>query len=263
MTYKEIKKEVKSVYKKEKRAKKSYCKKEIKQLKYERNEALSAAMPQKIADRQKYNGPKLSVLEEIGNAVTHGVGSIFSIIAFIFMLIKADSASEMVAAYVYFFGLFVLFTMSCLYHAFPHGSTVKRVFRRFDHSSIYLLIGATFSPLLLSYIGGFNGIMFLIIQWTIIAVGITLIGVFGPGRLRWLHMPLYFILGWSALLFMPRMLRDSPSFSAWIIGGGAAYTIGIIPYKIKKHASHFIWHIFVLAAAVIQWIGIYIYIYLK
>lgn len=95
--------------------------------------------------------------------------------------------------------------MSTLYHAFPYGSKVKRIFRRFDYSSIYLLIGASFAPILLCYIGGIYGTIFVIIQWIIIITGVTLIAVFGPTRLKFIHFPLYFILGWSALIFVPKM----------------------------------------------------------
>jgi hemolysin III len=50
--------------------------------------------------------------------------------------------------------------------------------------------------------------------------------------------------------------------ATWILLGGIIYTVGIIPFAIKMNASHFIWHFFVLAGAVVQWVGIFKYIYL-
>ena len=100
-------------------------------------------------------------MEEIGNAVTHGVGALFAVAAIVLMMVKGDSVEELVGAAIYSVGLFVMFGISALYHAFPYGSAVKRLFRRFDYSSIYLLIGATFAPILLAYIGGVKGIVFL------------------------------------------------------------------------------------------------------
>ena len=108
--------------------------------------------------------PKRPLLEEIGNAVTHGVGALFAPFAFVLMLLKSDSLMDYLGASVYFFGLFVMFLMSCLYHSFKHGSTVKRIFRRFDYSSIYLLIGATFAPILLSFVGGILGNVYFALQ---------------------------------------------------------------------------------------------------
>ena len=211
--------------------------------------------------KAKANPPRRATLEEIGNAITHGLGSVFAVIAFILMMIMSDSVAEYVGAGIYFFGLFVMFTMSCLYHSFRYGRKVKRIFRRFDYSSIYLLIGATFAPILLCFIGGMYGAIFCTVQWLIIATGITFIGVFGPTKLRWLHFPLYMVLGWSALLFIPKMLANNIPVFLWILAGGIVYTLGIIPFAMNKKVSHFIWHIFVLAGAVIQWTGIYLYIY--
>ncbi len=258
MTQKEIRSDYKSQRKK---AKKEY-KIEKKAIKNDYKTRLD-----EYFDSDEYNvvanPPRRSVLEEIGNSVTHGVGSVFSIVAFVLMLISAKTTEQYVGAVVYFFGLFVMFTMSCLYHAFRYGSKVKRLFRRFDYSSIYLLIGATFTPILLCYYGGTFGIVFCAVQWAIIATGITFIGVFGPTKLKWLHFPLYVILGWSALLFVPKMITEDLSLFLWILGGGVIYTLGIIPFAIKKKVSHFLWHFFVLFGAIIQWIGIYLYIYLR
>ena len=179
------------------------------------------------------------------------------------MLKSYNGAYELVGAIVYATGLFIMFTMSCLYHAFLHGSAVKRLFQRFDYASIYILIGASFAPILLSYIGGVFGLVFFIIQWCVIVTGITLISVFGPSRLKFIHMPLYVVLGWCAIIFLPRMFQFDLYFAFFILGGGIVYSVGIIPFSLKTKVAHFIWHFFVLFGAVIQWIGVYLYIYLK
>lgn len=221
----------------------------------------------KINEEPKINmtkeAPYRGVLEEIGNAISHGIGSVFSIIAFILMFLKCREPIEYVASSIYFFGLFVLFTMSCLYHSFPYGSKVKKVFRRFDYSSIYLLIGATFAPLTLMYVGGKFGLIFCICQWIIIITGITMVCVFGPGRLKWLHFPLYLILGWSALIFLPQMIKNDLIMFLFILSGGIIYTLGLIPFTIDKKVSHFLWHIFVLFGAIVQWLGIYLFMFCK
>lgn len=214
-------------------------------------------------EKQIVNPPYRTVLEEIGNSVTHGIGSILSIVFYVLMLIHSNTVNEYIASTIYFLGLFFEFTMSTLYHAFPYGSKVKRIFRRFDYSSIYLLIGASFAPILLCYIGGIYGTIFVIIQWIIIITGVTLVAVFGPTRLKFIHFPLYFILGWSALIFVPKMFVNDFNLFLYILGGGIIYTLGIIPFFIDKKVSHFIWLFFVLAGAIVQWLGIYIYLYLK
>ena len=258
MSIKDLKKKYKSEVKNEKR-KFSDIKK---RLKNEHKISVEALYESGEAIRPK-DPPKRALLEEIGNAVTHGVGSLFAVVAYILMLFSSDSFFEYLGASIYFFGLFVMFTMSCLYHSFPHGTGVKRLFRRFDYSSIYLLIGATFAPPLLCVVGGTFGLVFFAVQWIIIATGITLVGVFGPTRLRFIHIPMYVVLGWSALMLMPSLISASFSLAMWILAGGVIYTLGIIPFTMKMKVSHFIWHFFVLAGAVVQWIGIYLFIYLN
>jgi hemolysin III len=261
-SFKKEKRGIKSAYKKTKRNNRAEYKYRMDELKTQHIEdvALNYTSRGKQAPQ---NPPKRHLLEEIGNAVSHGLGSLFAVVAIIFMATHAEDVYETVGAWVYFFGLFVMFTMSCLYHAFPHGSRVKRLFRRFDYSSIYLLIGATFAPILLSYVGGVFGLVFFIIQWAVIITGITLVSVFGPTRLKFIHFPLYILLGWCGIMFLPHMLKGDPWFAFYILGGGVIYSLGIIPFAMKNRVAHFVWHFFVLAGALMQWVGVYSYIYLK
>lgn len=253
-------KEIKTNYKAKRKELKRDYKQKMKIVKEEYRSNLETYRLENI-NPNIINPPKRGVLEEIGNAVTHGIGSIFAIIALILMLKYSNTNTKILSTIIYFFGLFIMFTMSCLYHSFRYGSCVKRIFRRFDYSSIYLLIGATFVPLLLVYIGGTFGIIFFIIQWIIIITGVTLIGVFGPGKIRPLHITLYIVLGWSGLIIIPQMIKNDISLFYYILGGGLIYTIGIIPFALKKKAAHFIWHFFVLLGAIVQWIGIFLYVY--
>ena len=266
-------KEIKKKYKTEKHTAKSEYKAERRKNKLEYKRRMTLIADGRIADiaerakaqgkRPPVNPPRRPVLEEIGNAVSHGVGALLGVVAFVFMLLYSDGWVERVGASVYFFGLFIMFSMSCLYHAFAHGSTVKRLFRRFDYSGIYLLIGATFAPILLSYVGGTFGIVFFIVQWIIIVTGITFIAIFGPTRLKFLHTPLYLILGWCGVIFVPNMLSRDPWFIFYILGGGVIYSLGLIPFAMKTKVAHFIWHFFVLAGAIFQWVGVFKFIYLR
>lgn len=257
------KKEVKRNYKHQRRKLKDEYRQRKSAIRSQYLEELGASLDESDKPRPA-EPPKRSVLEEIGNSVTHGVGAIFAIVAFILMCVASEGGREYVGAAIYFVGQFVMFTVSCLYHAFRHGSAVKRLFRRFDYSCIYLLIGATFAPILLCYSEAWYNILFLIIQWAIISFGITFIGVFGPNKLRIMHIPLYLLLGWCGVFFIPEMLaRADYTLFGFILGGGVVYSLGIVPFALNKKAAHFIWHFFVLAGAVIQWVGIYINIYLK
>lgn len=205
--------------------------------------------------------PKLTILEEVGNAVVHGIGAGLAIAGFIPLLLKSDTGLKVMASCFYGISLFLLMIMSTLYHAFKSGSKVKRLWRRFDYCSIYLLIGGTFAPLYLVYWGNTLGIIIFSIQWALIVLGIVMISVFGPGRFKWLHFSLYFIIGWSGLVFLPDWFHNNRPLMWMILIGGVVYTVGMIPFTKDKKYSHFIWHFFVMIGAILHWIGIYYYIY--
>ena len=151
--------------------------------------------------------------------------------------------------------------MACLYHSFKSGSRVKRLWRRFDYSSIYLLIGGTFAPLYLVYWGNTLGITLFCIQWALIVIGISIIAIFGPGRFSWIHFTLYFTIGWSGLMFIPSLIKHNIPLLLFIIIGGIIYTVGMIPFVRDKKYDHFKWHFFVLVGAILHWIGIYLFLY--
>ncbi len=205
--------------------------------------------------------PVLTTLEEVGNAITHGIGAALSIAGFVLLLLKSDTGLKIMASCFYGICLILLFLMSCLYHSWKTGLFVKKLWRRFDYSSIYLLIGGTFAPLCLVYWGNTPGLVMFCIQWALIIMGITFIGVFGPARLMSLHFTLYFLIGWSGLLFVPGMIKNDLWLFFMILGGGLLYTFGMIPFVKDKKGDHFIWHIFVLLGATAHWFGIYLFVY--
>ena len=205
--------------------------------------------------------PKRSVLEEIGNAVTHGVGALFAIAGFVLLLLRSDTSVKVMCSIVYGFCLIMMFLMSCLYHSFKWGTKVKRLWRRFDYISIYLLIGGTFTPMWLLFWQGELGTTLCIIQWAVIAAGITFVAIFGPGRPKALHITLFIVLGWSGLVFLPRLIRENLPLFFTTLGGGIVYTLGIIPFVMKRKGAHFLWHFFVFFGAVIHWFGIYLFLY--
>ena len=211
--------------------------------------------------RIKNEPPRLTLWEEVFNSVSHGLGAGLAVAAMVLLLTQSHSGLEIMATCFYGISMVVMMLSSSIYHAMPSGSRIKQVCRRFDYTSIYLLIGGTFAPILLMYLGGTMGIVLFCVQWGIILCGVTLVFVFGPGRWRPLHFTLYFLLGWSGLLFIPMFYLHRPMLLWFILAGGLLYTLGMIPFARKGKWNHCVWHMFVLAAAVLHWMGIYTQIY--
>lgn len=212
-------------------------------------------MELKIEEEKKKSRPQ-SLGEEIGNAVTHGLGFIFALVSTILMCIKADGAKAILSVVVFGLGFMFLYISSCLYHSFKTGSKVKKIFRVFDHSSIFLLIGGTYAPVLLIGVGGTIGWIFFIGQWLIIATAITLRATM-PRKNTIIQVILCVLLGWSGLVFMPNLFRLSQPFFWMILIGGVVYSAGILFYGLDKRWFHFVWHFFVLGGTILHFIGIY------
>ena len=226
-----------------------------------KNKKIEDKKLRKLRIKELNEPPKLTILEEVGNSVTHGVGALLAIVAMVLLLVKSDTGLKVMASCFYGISLLLLMIMSCLYHAFKSGSKVKRLWRRFDYSSIYLLIGGTFAPLYLVYWGNTLGIVLFCVQWSLIILGITIISVFGPGRFSWIHFTLYFVIGWSAVMFFPQWIKNDLPLFFTILIGGVIYTLGMIPFAKNRKYDHFKWHFFVLAGAIIHWFAIYLFIY--
>ena len=197
--------------------------------------------------------------EEIANAVSHGVGALLAIAGLVLMILKAKTAEAVVGVTLFGVTAIMLYTMSCLYHSFKKDTIVKRVFRRFDHLSIYLLIGGTYLPIFLIIFKHPIDVIFICIQWSVITLGVILKSV-NFKKYKALHIVLYLILGWSGVaVFQPLWAASKEAFF-WILGGGVAYTLGVVFYALKWKYSHFVWHLFVIAGTTLHFFAIYLHL---
>ena len=107
--------------------------------------------------------------EEIANFVSHTVGAGLSILGFILLIIRAswvNSIPAIISFIIFGLGLITLYTMSSIYHGLKPG-TAKMVFEILDHSAIYILIAATYTPFLILVVKSPTGMLVLWIQWII------------------------------------------------------------------------------------------------
>ncbi len=202
--------------------------------------------------------------EEIANAISHGVGSLLSIAATAVLIIYAACFSDalaVVSSALYGATLIILYTNSTLYHSLTN-KTAKKVFRIFDHCSIFLLILGTYIPVSLSLMRNWIG-------WTLFGInmGCTVLGiVFNSINLEKatkISLILYIIMGWSVLLtaipvFKVIFSKGIGAFLLLLIGG-ISYTVGVVFYKSKKKYMHFIWHLFVLMGSVLHYFFVLFY----
>lgn len=204
-----------------------------------------------------------TVGEEIANSVTHGIGSALSIAACVLLIVaaaKSGSAMKVVCASIYGACLIILFTMSTLYHAIVPPKA-KKVFRVFDHISIFILIAGSYTPIALISVGGWIGWTMFGIVWGMCILGIVLNSI-SIEKFKVFSMIAYISMGWCVVAAIKPVINalNIPAL-IFLVSGGVAYTLGIVFYALKKiKYMHSIWHLFVLAGAILQYFCIQLYV---
>jgi len=207
--------------------------------------------------------PKVSLGEEIGNSVTHGVGALLSLAGMALLILRAvryGTPVQIASVSIYGVSLFLLHLSSTLYHAL-HAPRAKRVFWVFDHASIFLLIAGTYTPFLLIALWGTWGLTLMIAIWTLAIAGIVLKSLF-IGKFRKSSVVLYVLMGWLIVIAGRELWIKVPHEALMLLGaGGLSYTAGVAFYCWKKLPfSHMIWHLFVLGGSACHYFAILLYL---
>ena len=122
--------------------------------------------------------------EEISNAISHGLGWVFSIVATVLMVVAAarnGKAVNVVAASVFGASMINLYMSSTMNHSLRLGSKAKDFFHNYDQVAIYLLIAGTYTPIALVALKGDWGWTMFGLQWGLALVGV-IVKLFVPNK---------------------------------------------------------------------------------
>lgn len=191
------------------------------------------------------------------------------VIASLVLFILSKSTFKFAVA-IYSITAILLFSVSAVYHRVPWSPSKKKIWRRFDHANINLLIAGSYTPFAVALLQGRDRTILLSVVWIGAATGVAM-RIFWLGAPRWLYVANYLLLGWVAVAYMPELYRAG---GLWvllpIIIGGLFYSVGAIFYALKRPGRdakyfgfHELFHIFVLAAWISQYVAISVAIYSK
>ncbi len=204
--------------------------------------------------------------EEIANAITHGIGTALAIAALVLLIVF--SAIKGTVWHVVSFSIFgatlvILYLESTLYHSLTNKKA-KRLFRKFDHMSIFLLIAGTYTPFCLTVLRGTLGWIIFGIVWGSTIVGIVLKAFF-TGKKDILSTVLYVVMGWLIVIAIKKLyLTMTFSGFVFLVSGGILYTVGALFYSIDKiKFNHGIWHLFVIGGSVCHFFSVMSLLYVK
>ncbi len=214
--------------------------------------------------KQKVNQPKhYSPTEEKINVISHAVGFFVSIVALVFLVMRAVSYGNVlhvVSFTIFGVSLMVLYAASSLYHNSKQPE-IRSKLKIFDHASIYVLIAGTYTPYTLVTLEGTTGWIIFGVSWGIALVGITL-KLFFTGRFSIASTIMYVLMGWVIIFAINPLIQNLSSQGLfWLFLGGVAYTLGAVLYSIKKiKFNHAIFHILVLIGSFCHFVSIYFYV---
>ncbi|ANZ99974.1 hemolysin III [Carnobacterium divergens] len=202
------------------------------------------------------------IVNEVFNAITHGIGVGLSIAGLVLLLIKGTqngSALEVVSYAIYGTTLILLYLASTLFHSLMF-TKAKKIFQIFDHSSIYLLIAGTYTPYCLVTVGGPLGWSLFGVIWLMAILGVVYKCIW-LGKYQNASTVIYIIMGWLCLIAMKPLYSGLGPIGFWLlVAGGVSFTVGALVYSMRSvRFMHVLWHLFVMLGTGFMYFSILLY----
>lgn len=189
--------------------------------------------------------------------VSHQVAFFVAILATVLLVLRAPPGRPSLAAGVFGAGLVTLFGTSALYHRVAWSSVARQRMRRADHSAIFVLIAAGYTPLFALVERSTGGHAALAVVWAGALVGITK-SMAWPSAPKWVTAALCVGLGWLAVgEVVDRASRISSPGLPLLVASGLVYSLGAVVYAVKRpdplprvFGYHEVFHALVVLASV-------------
>ncbi len=133
------------------------------------------------------------------------------------------------------------------------------MWRRLDHSTIFLAIAGAYTPVAVAGLDGWHRTVTLVIAWggTLIGVALQWVPIAIP---RALFAIVYMLVGWSMAPFLPDLYRGlGIAGLTLLLAGGLAYSAGAVVYSLKRpdpwprvFGYHEVFHLLTVIGAALQ-----------
>src|SRR4051794_25265792 len=205
---------------------------------------------------------ELRELRPLLRGVTHAYAFWAALIAGVVLTVLAPAGTARVAAVVYGIGLCALFAASGTYHRWRWTPRWRPLLRRIDHSTIFVFIAASYTPVALLVMHGTLRWAILVAVWAGALIGVVL-------SVAWITAPrvlsagCYLALGWVAVAATPQLVhRLGVAPLVLLAAGGLLYSVGAVVYATKRpnpwpgtFGFHEVFHALVIAAAAVQFVA--------
>lgn len=210
-------------------------------------------------------------LREPINGITHLVGAVLSLFAFIAMIIKVIMIEGTFIDYfsisLFGAGMILLYSASATYHSVISTPSVIKALKRLDHSMIFILITGSYAPLCLIALSNSAGYTL----FTAVAIAAVIGIIFKICWItcpKWVSSAIYIGIGWFAIfaIYPLSKVLSTPGLVLLILGG-VMYTVGGVIYALKSpkirigaFGGHEIFHIFIMLGTLCHFLCIFNYV---
>lgn len=180
------------------------------------------------------------------------------------LLSLTNSNRELISILVYAFGVLSMFGISALYHRINWSSQNRALFRKLDHSAIFVMIAGTFTPVAMLGLSAESSKILLLTIW-----GVTILGVVKSIWLtnlpKLLNAALYVGAGYVIYPYIDELSASLGANGMYLlVAGGFIYSIGAAIYAFKKpnpypkyFGYHEVFHLLVNVAAILHFMAVY------
>ena len=214
----------------------------------------------------------LEKIKDPGSAITHFIGMLMAMFAATPLIIKSLHEPDyihVISLTVFIVSMILLYAASTIYHTLNLSERTNRIFRKLDHSMIFVLIAGSYTPICLIVLKGPVGYFLFALVWAIALIGI-IVKICWITCPKWFSSIIYIAMGWTCLPVFTQLWTDLPHAAfGWLLAGGIIYTIGGVIYALKLpvfnalhkyFGSHEIFHLFVMGGSVCHFIFMYHYV---
>jgi hemolysin III len=194
--------------------------------------------------------------------VLHAYSAWVAAVAAVVLVLLAPDARARAAAAVYGVGLCALFAVSGLYHRWRWNPRWRPLLRRLDHSTIFVFIAASVTPVASLVLDGTLRVVVLCVVWGAAIAGVTM-------SVAWITAPRvlvaasYLAVGWAGVAGLPQLLDRLPAAPLLLLlAGGLLYSAGAAVYAAQRpdpwprtFGFHEVFHALVVAAAIAHFVA--------
>ena len=210
----------------------------------------------------------LSQCREPVSGLTHAFAAILAFIGMIWLVWMArEMPGRALTLAIFGTTMVLVYVASTVMHLYNGSESAIHRLNQLDHAAIYLMIAGTYTPFTYTFLTGGWRIGILVLIWALAIIGVII--KLGLNKMMNSHAStvFYVLMGWVAVLAIPRYLAINETGALWLIfAGGLVYTIGAVIFAIRKpnfhkhFGHHEIWHLFVMGGSAFHFIAAALYV---